>query len=125
MNKPIFLKTLKQQINCINTEYSNNQIVLSVLTGFIFFVFPASLFITLAVNLIIIYFFYFEIIYAFLFLILFGLAYFSSSKFIETLKNYKISDQIDYSYIKSKAISINAILLALIALIGLLILFSL
>ena len=74
MNKPIFLKTLKQQINCINTEYSNNQIVLSVLTGFIFFVFPASLFITLAVNLIIIYFFYFEIIYAFLFLILFGLA---------------------------------------------------
>jgi len=82
--------------------YDSTTVASSVFTGFLFFLFPASGAIALAVNLIMLNFYRFYIFYAFLYLVLVLLTYFSNHITVVTLKNYKEEPDFNYNLLKSQ-----------------------
>ena len=87
-------------LNDLRVFYLPTRILKSFLTGFIFFIIPASLLITLTVNIVFLYFynvFYFLVV---LYILLTVFAFFTNKIVIETLKNYvDRSDVFDYKNI--------------------------
>ena len=84
----------------LNKFYLPSMIFKSFLTGFIFFVFPVALLVTLTVNVMLLYIYntlYFAIG---LYVLTVGVAYFSNKIVIQTLKNYgDKSSELDYDKI--------------------------
>ncbi len=94
--------------------YLPSAIFKSFLTGLIFFIFPATLLVTLTVNVMLLYVYHLLYILIGLYILLVILSFFTNRVIISTLKNYgDRSDEIAYDRIHL-IISIIAALLLLV-----------
>lgn len=82
--------------------YSRDEIWASLLTGFLFFFFPASLAIALIVNFIMLNFYRFYFLYGLLYIVLVVIAYYASHVATDTLKHYKDDTTFDYRLLQSQ-----------------------
>ncbi len=87
-------------INDLRVFYLPTRILKSFLTGFIFFILPTTLLVTLTVNIVSLYFYNVFYFLLGLYIILTAIAFFTNRIVIDTLKNYNDhSDAFDYKNI--------------------------
>jgi len=92
MNKSKRLRDLKKY-------YLKKEIFKSILTGFIFFIFPATLIIIITVNIVLLYVYYVIYFLLVIYIILTVLSGYTNKIVIITLKNYKDkTEELDYNH---------------------------
>jgi len=110
MNKKLYHHLLDLRI-----FYLNSVIFTCLITGFLFFLFPAILLVTLMVNIVLLYAYLLIQFLIVLFILLVVLSYFTNKIIIITFKNYgDRSSEIDYNYLYSLLNIISFVSLSII-----------
>lgn len=104
MNKPY--NTIKSLIQF----YGWKELALSALTGFLFFIFPTVLLLTVSINIMFIYSRIYVSIYGITLLLNVAITIYATARVIETIKHYQIVEQIDYKAIQVQLSVITSIL---------------
>lgn len=105
------MNKLNNNILSIFKKYSKKEAFLSLLTGFLFFVFPTVLLLAISVNLMIIYARIYSIMYGVTLIITIYFGIYGSKKVVETLQHYQKHEDMDYDAIYAQISMIMTILI--------------
>ena len=108
MNKP------QTSFKDIVVLYGVKQVLLCVLTGFLFFVFPLALVAAVSVNLMFLYARNYVMIYGITLLITIYLGIFANQKIVQTLQHYHQYESVDYKSILLQLSMVSSIVITLV-----------